>query len=241
MSSLEKILRLSGEQETGPEPGDELRQLACAVHSCLEEAVASGDPARMAELVLAAAAASDSLGDLLFTKSISEISLAAGEPGSALALAVLTTADRKKKSAHTIPGSTDFPIPDRGHLMAAIARYKQGALAGHSKAEVAAHIRSRAKALGIEVNLSHPALPVDALEEELAGSSVILSLAAAAAQGVPMNHPPMRGRHGHAHAVLMVHDHEHDHMGDSSHGNSPECRGAGAGKAWSHMGDNWAH
>lgn len=63
-------------------------------------------------------------------------------------LAVLTTAQRKKPSAHTIPGSDDYPIPDKVHLTAAIARYKQGAFAGHSKEEVAAHIRSSARRLG---------------------------------------------------------------------------------------------
>lgn len=69
-------------------------------------------------------------------------------------LAVLTTEQRKKPSAHTIPGSDDFPIPDKAHLTAAVGRYHQGALAGHSKEEVARHIRSRAKALGEEVDLT---------------------------------------------------------------------------------------
>lgn len=72
--------------------------------------------------------------------------------GLYLPLSVLTAAERKKPSAHTIPGSDDFPIPDKGHLSAAIARYKQGALAGHSKDEVARHIRSRAKSLGVDVS-----------------------------------------------------------------------------------------
>jgi len=76
-----------------------------------------------------------------------------GADPQTLRLAVLTTAERKKPSAHTIPGSDDYPIPDRGHLTAAIARYKQGALAGHSKDEVRRHILSRARALGVQVDL----------------------------------------------------------------------------------------
>lgn len=68
-------------------------------------------------------------------------------------LAVLSAAERRKPSAHTISGSEDYPIPDAGHLTAAVARYKQGALAGHSKSEVRSHICSRARALGKNVEI----------------------------------------------------------------------------------------
>lgn len=225
---LERVLRLSGAaQETTSEPGDDLRQLAHVTYSCLESAVGAADLKSATDLVLAALASAGELASMLYTRGIGDITLTA-DADSPLALAVLTTAERKKGSAHTIPGSTDFPIPDKGHLQAAIARYKQGALAGHSKDEVAAHIRSRAKALGVEVNLG---AQVDALN--VSGWSAILELSAAT-QGVPMNHPPMRGRHGHAHTVVMVHDHDHDHNGDSVHGRSPDCYGSGAGKAWMH-------
>jgi hypothetical protein len=71
----------------------------------------------------------------------------------AIALSVLTQAEREKPSAHTIPGSTDYPIPDKGHLQAAIARFKQGKLAGHSRKEVKAHILKHARRLGVEVDL----------------------------------------------------------------------------------------
>lgn len=68
-------------------------------------------------------------------------------------LSVLTAAERKKPSAHTIPGSEDYPIPDEGHLSAAVARYKEGKFAGHSASEVKKHILSRAKALGKQVDI----------------------------------------------------------------------------------------
>jgi hypothetical protein len=71
-----------------------------------------------------------------------------------LRLAVLTAAERKKPSAHTIGDSDDYPIPDAAHLSAAVARYKQGALAGHSEDEVKRHILSRARALGKQVDLT---------------------------------------------------------------------------------------
>jgi hypothetical protein len=74
-----------------------------------------------------------------------------------LSLSVLTQEDREKSSAHTIPGSTDFPIPDKGHLLAAVARFKQGKLAGHSEDEVASHIRKHAKRLGVSVSLDDDA------------------------------------------------------------------------------------
>ena len=48
----------------------------------------------------------------------------------------------------------DFPIPDKGHLISAIARYKQGRLAGHPKSAVHAHIVKNAKRLGVAVTLA---------------------------------------------------------------------------------------
>jgi len=56
--------------------------------------------------------------------------------------------DKYAKSGVAMPGG-DFPIPDAKHLGIAKAYFHQGKLAGHSKAEVAAHINRRAKALGL--------------------------------------------------------------------------------------------
>lgn len=82
------------------------------------------------------------------------LSLSGTQPGEhMLRLAVLTTAERRRPSAHTIGDSTDYPIPDKVHLSAAVARYKQGKLAGHPKDEVRRHILSRARALGEQVDL----------------------------------------------------------------------------------------
>lgn len=51
----------------------------------------------------------------------------------------------------------DFPVPDKGHLVCAIARFKQGHYAGHPKEEVRAHIARNAKRLGMSVNLDDDA------------------------------------------------------------------------------------
>ena len=74
-------------------------------------------------------------------------------PSETVALSVLSMDERRKPSAHTIDSSTDFPIPDIGHLRAAIARFKEGKLAGHSAAEVKAHILKAAQRLGVKVDL----------------------------------------------------------------------------------------
>lgn len=142
------------------------------------------------------------------------VALSQVQGGEVLSLSVLTQAEREKPSAHTISGSTDYPIPDKGHLAAAIARYKQGKYAGHKPEEIASHIRSRAKALGVQVDLA--ADP----------GSTVLALARGGMKGpeypapnkmVPMDHGPFHGSHSHPHRVGEVHDHEHYHNGDSRH------------------------
>jgi hypothetical protein len=134
-----------------------------------------------------------------------------------LALSVLTAADRKKPSAHTIGDSDDYPIPDKAHLSVAVARYKQGKLAGHSAQEVAAHIRSRARALGETVDLAGSGL------DESAG---IAALAAKAIGdgGVAMHHAPFTGTHTHTHALSAAHAHPHNHYNDNNHSGGPQHR-----------------
>lgn len=56
--------------------------------------------------------------------------------------------DALVKTGHAMPGG-DFPIHDAPHLAAAKAEFKKGNLAGHSKAEVRAHISKNAKRLGL--------------------------------------------------------------------------------------------
>ncbi len=139
-----------------------------------------------------------------------------------LELSVLTAEERRKPAAHTMGDSDDFPIPDKAHLSAAVGRYKQGKLAGHSKEEVAAHIRSRAKALGETVDLAFGS----GLEE---AAAAVLMLARRAAKGppdggVPMDHAPFTGRHSHSHTKSDAHDHDHQHFGDNDHGRGPAHR-----------------
>lgn len=76
------------------------------------------------------------------------------EDAEIIRLSTLNMKDRQKKSAHTLPGSTDFPIPDKSHLAAAIREYHAGNYAGHSREEVAAHIQKRGRELGVQVHLS---------------------------------------------------------------------------------------
>jgi hypothetical protein len=145
----------------------------------------------------------------------SMVALSHVQGGEVVSLSVLTAAERREPSAHTIPGSEDYPIPDKVHLAAAVARYKQGKFAGHSAEEVARHIRSRAKALGEQVDLTAPS-----------AAGVVLALAKGGFNGpkypasnhmVPMEHGPFHGMHSHPHRVGEVHEHDHYHNGDSRH------------------------
>lgn len=204
-SALDKVLRLAGgpaDETSGPD----LRELIGAARSELREAVRTGDPMVAAQLVYAALTDIDAASEQLYV----ELS----GPVPDLALAVLSTAERKKPGAHTIPGSTDFPIPDEGHLQAALARYKQGALAGHSKEEVAGHIRARAKALGVSVDLSTTQYGVPVLLELARGKAAVMDMAVCSSE----HHPPMHGTHVHAHT----------HTNDSSHGSWMAMMGAPA-------------
>lgn len=130
-------------------------------------------------------------------------------------LSTLTAADRKKPSAHTLGDSDDYPIPDKAHLSAAVARYKQGKLAGHSKSEVAAHIRSRAKALGETVDLAGGS----GLDE--AAEAWALAAKPVGDGGIPMNHGPYNGTHEHTHFQSAAHGHPHQHANDNNHNGGP--------------------
>lgn len=125
--------------------------------------------------------------------------------GEAITLSVLSAAERRKPSAHTIPGSTDFPIPDETHLTAAVREYHAGNLAGHSASEVAAHIRASAKRLGKSVDLT--AEPAGLLVLRLAKGSPM----------VAMDHEPLTGEHSHSHYTRTVHEHSHTHNNDNRH------------------------
>jgi hypothetical protein len=56
--------------------------------------------------------------------------------------------DRLVKSGQALAGG-DFPLHDAAHLAAAKAEYAKGNLAGHSRAEVRAHINKNARRLGL--------------------------------------------------------------------------------------------
>jgi hypothetical protein len=56
--------------------------------------------------------------------------------------------DALVKSGHAMPGG-DFPVHDAAHLAAAKSEFRKGNLAGHSRAEVRAHINKNARRLGL--------------------------------------------------------------------------------------------
>jgi hypothetical protein len=63
----------------------------------------------------------------------------------------VSAAERRSLAAkgHALGPEGDFPIPDAHHLGLAKAEFKKDNLAGHSRAEVRAHINKNAKRLGL--------------------------------------------------------------------------------------------
>lgn len=234
---LEKVLRLASEAPV-PEP-DEFRLLVQAAHVALTGACGSDDPATAAELIYSAAARVEKLASMLFTESLPADQVAASmvstPDGSLVGLSVLTAEGRRRAKAagYTIAGSDDYPIPDKDHLSAAIARYKEGKLAGHPASVVKAHILKHARRLGVEVSLT--AAPV--LAQIRDGEATVFLAAAPPSDvgGVPMHHAPFNGTHSHAHTVMMTHGHEHSHAGDSSHSSAMHGQNPGQ-KAWTPKG-----
>lgn len=200
-TSLDRVLRLSGAVEEPLSADGDLRELVATAHSALREAVSTADPAIAAGLVLAALSVLGDASEQLF------IEMAAPVPDDVLAFAAMSTAERKKPGAHTMAGSTDYPIPDVRHLHLAVGRYHAGQFAGHSKEEVAAHIRSSAKRLGVSVDLSTAAQGIPVLLELARSAAVVLPVTAMESE----HHGPMHGTHSHAHT----------HHEDNSHGMAP--------------------
>ena len=56
--------------------------------------------------------------------------------------------DKLVKSGQAMPGG-HFPVHDRAHLQAAKSEFKKGNFAGHTRAEVRAHINKNARRLGL--------------------------------------------------------------------------------------------
>jgi hypothetical protein len=244
MSSLDKVLRLSAQPQS-PEP-DGVRELSQAVALALTMACDTSDPQEAARMTLAARKLAAELSGMLGREKISvESRIAAAAPvlagevicavagdGENFQLAVLTQAQRDRYATTGVALSGGaYPIPDKGHLAAAVARYKQGAHAGHSAGSIKSHILKRAKALGVSVSLT--------VMEDLASGEASVFLAAPPAGGndIPMHHAPFTGTHEHAHSVTMTHGHAHSHQDDNSHG-SPVHGNNAAQKAWAAKGQS---
>ncbi len=246
MSALAKVLRLSGETKDS-EP-DNIRSLMQAISLTLTTACESPDPCEAARMTFAARELSAELSGLLYpdgmddgsaeTRIAAAVPVYAGETISAstgdveyMQLAVLTQAqrDRYATTGVALAGGA-YPIPDKGHLSAAIARYKQGAHAGHSASSIKSHILKRAKALGVSVSLS-------AMEDLACGQGTIF-LAAAPPGDIPMHHAPFTGSHEHAHSVTMTHGHAHSHQGDNMHGGQGHGNNASGQKSWAAKGQS---
>lgn len=82
------------------------------------------------------------------------LDMASMRPSETVSLSVLSMAEKHAlaRTGQAMPGG-DYPIPDIGHLRAAIVRFKEGKLAGHSRDQVRAHILKHAGRLGVEVSL----------------------------------------------------------------------------------------
>jgi hypothetical protein len=239
-SPLEKVLRLSEGPKSPESSPDDIRVLVQAARVALTGACGTDDPAVAAELVYAAAATVEHLATMLLADAAPADLVSATMTGYQLAdepvgLSVLTAEGRRKAKTdgYTIAGSEDYPIPDKAHLSAAVARYKQGKHAGHPAGTVKAHILKHARRLGVEVDLMAPAV----LSQLRDGEAAVFLAAPPDGQDIPMDHAPFDGTHSHAHRVSMAHDHEHTHHGDNSHGSSAHGQNQKE-KAWAPKGQS---
>lgn len=149
------------------------------------------------------------------------VALSGLQGGEQVSLSVLTQKQREKPSAHTIADSDDYPIPDLVHLGAAVARYKQGKFAGHPASVVKAHILSRAKALGREVDLA---------SESDSATLMRLTGRVPAVSSTAMHHTAYSGSHSHPHRSVRVVDGPHYHNDDNRH--SGDHGGGDSGADW---------
>jgi hypothetical protein len=98
-----------------------------------------------------------------------EILRLTGDHADVIGLAVSAEMRRAlAKKGHALGPDGDFPVHDAAHLAAAKSEYKKGNLAGHTRAEVKAHINKNAKRLGL------PGLDDDEDDDKL-GATVALS------------------------------------------------------------------
>jgi hypothetical protein len=206
-SPLDKVLRFSQGTATSSGPGDELRELARAVHLALSEACQDPDPAHAAELVYAAAAVADDLNTMLYGDDMSDWVEATSVPDGTQ---VLLASDTATKPYGDVPyadpgylgGRKRYPI-DEKHVRAAWSYISQGKNAARYTASQLTSIKGRIKAAmhshghGVNVEASAP-------------DQVALAVHAA-------SHAAMTG----------THSHEHSHTG-SSHDQSS---GSGSAQA----------
>jgi hypothetical protein len=241
--SLEKILRLAGETQAPQEgSGDSMRLGVQALHAALSEARTTSDPTLAAELVAAAAMHADALSVMLFTEGMGDWVEATAAPADG---GVMLAGNSKAPYGDVQyadngvqgDGKKRYPVDTEEHTRAAWSYINQAKNAAQYSAAQLATIKGKIKSAMKSHGIGSNVVAASALEGLRDGS--MLLAAAPPSGGVPMHHAPMRGRHSHAHAVVMVHEHDHDHMGDNDHGDSPECRGSGAGKPWSKPDGGW--
>jgi len=113
--------------------------------------------------------------------------------GEAAVLGLTVTAaqrDKFAKSGVALPGG-DFPVHDADHLAAAKSEYAKGHFAGHSKAEVRAHINKNAKRLGLPgLDGSEDVAATVALTQE-SQAAMALSAGHDSAESVIARHPEL--------------------------------------------------
>lgn len=250
-SPLEKLLRFSqGQHVDEPSQGDELRELARAVHLVLAEACQDPDPAHAAELVYAAAAAADGLNELLYGDGLTDWVEATSAPVDG---SVLLASDSATKPYGDVPyadpgylgGRKRYPI-DEKHVRAAWSYINQAKNSARYTASQLSSIKGKIKAAmakhghGVNVMASADGEP-PVLAQLCAGEAWVMLAAPPSPQDIPMGHAPFTGTHAHAHSVTMTHGHDHSHQGDNLHGSQTHGNNAGGQKAWAAKGqDAWA-
>jgi hypothetical protein len=240
--SLEKLLRLTGQQGDQAATGDDLRELARAIHLTLSEATSTDDPAAAAELVFAAAAAAEGLDSALYGEGMDDwVEATAGQSQAALALSGGKPSGEYADPGYQNDGKPRYPVDTEEHVRASNSYISKAGNARVYSAQQLAKIKATIHAAMQRHSIGTSVAATAVLGQLQSGDAwVMLAAAPAGQQGIPMHHAPFSGTHTHAHKVSMTHDHEHTHVNDSQHDGTVHGSNAGQ-KAWAAKGEaSWA-
>jgi hypothetical protein len=251
--SLDKVLRLAsaGPDTTATGPGDDLRELARAVHLALTEACRDTDPAHAAELIYAAATAAAGVNELLYGDGLEDWVEATSAPSDSTQVLLAGAAtkpygDVAYADPGYIGGRKRYPI-DEKHVKAAWSYINQAKNAARYTASQLSTIKGRIKSamhkhghgVNVEAAMTGGTPPVLA---QLRDGEAWVAFAGAPGgdKDIPMSHAPHHGTHSHAHSVTMTHEHAHTHAGEGEHAGPAHGNNFGQ-KAWAAKGEaGWA-